>query len=81
VVQVVVWDTRSVHTSDDAQALIAARGCQLLWLPPSSPDLSPIEQALTTKTALRRAEALDAAITAARGWFEHCGYSIPAQLI
>lgn len=94
--QVVVWDNLSVHKSADAQRWIEARGCQLLWLPPYSPDLTPIEQAFSkTKTALRRAEArtrdaLDAAITAAlvtitaedaQGWFAHCGYPIPAQLI
>jgi transposase len=94
--QVVIWDNLSVHKSADAQRWIEARGCQLLWLPPYSPDLAPIEQAFSKlKTALRRAEArsrgaLDAAITAAlatitaedaRGWFAHCGYPIPAQLI
>lgn len=94
--QVVVWDNLNVHRSADAQRLIAARGCQLLWLPPYSPDLSPIEQAFgKLKTALRRAgartrEALDVAITAAlatitaqdaQGWFAHCDYPIPAQLI
>jgi transposase len=94
--QVVIWDTLSVHKSDDAQRLIAACGCHLLWLPPYSPDFAPIEQAFSTlKTALRRTEArtreaLDEAITAglatitstdAQGWFAHCGYLIPSQLI
>ncbi|MDQ3442629.1 MAG: transposase [Chloroflexota bacterium] len=41
--QVVVWDTLRVHTSDDAQRLIEARGCPLLWRPPASPDVTPIE--------------------------------------
>ena len=94
--QVVVWDNLNVHKSADAQRLIEARGCQLLWLPPYSPDLTPIEQAFSKiKTTLRRAEtrtreALDDAITAAlatitttdaHGWFAHCGYPIPAHLI
>ncbi len=94
--QVVIWDNLNVHKSADAQRRIAACGCQLLWLPPYSPDLTPIEQAFSKlKTALRRAEArtreaLDDAITAALatttaadapGWFAHCGYPIPAQLI
>ncbi len=94
--QVVIWDNLNVHKSDDAQRRINARGCQLLWLPPYSPDLTPIEQAFSKlKTALRRAEArtreaLDDAITAtlgtitatdAQGWFAHCGYPIPAQLL
>lgn len=95
VAPVVVWDTLRVHTSDDAQRLIEARGCQLLWRPPSSPDVTPIEQAFSKRTtALRRTgartrEALDDAITAGLatitaadtpGWFAHGGYPIPAQL-
>lgn len=94
--QVVLWDNRSLHQRAAAQRLIADRGCQLLWLPPYSPDCTPIEPAFSTlKTALRRTGAptrdeLDAAITAAlatitaadaSGWFAHCGYPIPAQLI
>lgn len=89
--QVVIWDNLNVHKSDDAQRWIEARGCQLLWLPPYSPDLTPIEQAFSTrKTAVRRAEARDEAITTAlttitatdaHGWFAHCGYPLPAQLI
>ena len=94
--QIVVWDNLSVHKSDPAQQLIAAAGCQLLWLPPYSPDYAPIEQAFSKlKAALRRAEArtrdaLDDAITAAlatitatnaQGWFAHCGYPIPAHLL
>lgn len=94
--QVVIWDNLNVHKSTEAQALIEAHGCQLLWLPPYSPDLTPIEQAFSKlKAALRRAaartrEELDTAITAglakitatdACGWFAHCGYPIPAQLI
>jgi transposase len=94
--QVVIWDNLSVHKSDAAQRLIAARGCQLLWLPPYSPDFSPIEQAFSkVKAALRRMgartrETLEEAITQAlatttasdaQGWFAHCGYPIPAHLL
>lgn len=94
--QVVVWDNLSVHKSEDAQRLIEDGGCQLLWLPPYSPDFTPIEQAFSKlKTALRRTGArtrddLDTAITAglaaitaadAPGWFAHCGYPIPAHLL
>ena len=93
---VVVWDNLSVHKSAIAQRRIEACGCQLLWLPPYSPDFTPIEQVFSKlKTALRRtgartrealAEAIAAAlatITAAdaQGWFAHCGYPIPAHLI
>jgi transposase len=65
------------------------RGCELLYLPPYSPDLNPIEEAFSKiKATLRRAEArtredLDDAMGAAistvsaldaSGFFEHCGY-------
>jgi len=94
--QVVVWDNLSVHKSEDAQRLIEDRGCQLLWLPPYSPDYTPIEPAFSKlKTALRRTgartrDALEAANTAAlatitgadaTGWFAHCGYPIPSHLL
>ena len=56
--QVVVLDNLSVHKGARARALVEAAGCQLRFLPTSSPDLNPIEQAFAkTKQALRRAEA------------------------
>ena len=94
--QVVIWDNLSVHKSLAAPHWIADAGCHLLWLPPYSPDFSPIEPAFSKlKTALRQTgartrEALDEAITAALatitdadalGWFAHCGYPIPAHLL
>ncbi|MDQ3653684.1 MAG: IS630 family transposase [Chloroflexota bacterium] len=94
--QVVVWGNLSVHKSAEAQRLIEAKGCHLLWLPPYSPDFTPIEEAFSKlKAVLRRTGArtrddLDAAITAglatiiatdAQGWFAHCGYPIPAHLL
>jgi transposase len=73
------------------QQALARRGARLLYLPPYSPDLSPIEPCWSkVKTALRKAkartrEALDSAITGAlasitdadaQGWFRHCGYAL-----
>ncbi len=56
--QVVVWDNLSVHQSAAAQRVLAARGGPLRWLPPSSPDFTPIEEAFSKlKTALRRSGA------------------------
>jgi transposase len=69
--------------------LIEARGCELLYLPPYSPDYNPIEEAFSKiRATLRKAEArtrrtlveaLGVAIFAltaaeARGYFEHGGY-------
>jgi transposase len=87
--QVVVLDNLSVHKDERIRQAILARGCQVLFLPAYSPDLTPIEEAFSKlKTWLRRLgarthEALEAAITVAleqitaqdaRGWFWHCGY-------
>ena len=92
--QIVVMDNLQAHKSARVRQAIEAKGCQLLFLPGYSPDLSPIEEAFSKlKTALRRAgartqEALQEAIgqvlltiTAqdARGWFQHCGYLLPGQ--
>ncbi|HLM78569.1 MAG TPA: IS630 family transposase [Rubrobacteraceae bacterium] len=87
--QVVVMDNLSVHKGSKIRELIEAQGCQVLFLPPYSPDLNPIEEAFAkVKALLRRAgartretlmEAMGRALEAvtvldARGFFEHCGY-------
>ena len=74
--------------------LLAARGCSLLFLPPYSPDLNPIEEALSKiKTFVkankaRARDTLDQAIAAALktitlqdilGWFRHSGYNLRYQ--
>lgn len=92
--QVVVMDNLTAHTGEKVRELIEERGCKLLYLPPYSPDLNPIEEAFSkVKALLRRAgartreallEALGAALDAVtardtRGFFEHCGYRLPGQ--
>ena len=74
--------------------LVEARGCELLYLPPYSPDLNPIEEAFAKlKALLRKAgsrtpgalleamgRALDAVTASdARGFFERRGYRLLAQ--
>jgi transposase len=91
--QVVVLDNLSVHKAASIQQALAARGCELLFLPPYSPDFTPIEQAFSklkailrglgarTKEALEQAAGLAiAAITRedATAWFTHAGYALPA---
>jgi transposase len=88
---VVVLDNLSAHKVGGIRELIEARGAQLLYLPPYSPDLNPIELAWSKfkqylRTAKSRtAEALDQAVTEALqtitpdnavAWFRHCGYGI-----
>jgi transposase len=93
--QIVILDNLSTHTGEKVRLAIEARGCQLLFLPSYSPDLSPIEEAFSKlKAFLRRvgartSEALQEAlgqalltITAhdALGWFIHCGYRPDPQV-
>ncbi len=88
---ITVMDNLRAHKVAGVQHLIEGHGARLIYLPPYSPDLSPIEQAWSKlKTYLRTAkartrEALDAAITQAlslitaadaHGWFVHCGYTL-----
>lgn len=92
--QVVVMDNLSAHKGPRIRQLIEERGCELIYLPPYSPDLNPIEEAFSkVKSLLRKAEARSRerlveamgwaleAITAkdARGYFEHRGYQLLAQ--
>ena len=70
---------------------ITGCGARLIYLPPYSPDLSPIERCWSKRKAcLRRlgartSEALEEAITQAMeditaadalAWFAHCGYVV-----
>ena len=92
--QIVVMDNLSSHKGSRVRELIEGRGCKLLYLPPYSPDLNPIEEAFAKlKALLRKAEArtreallevmgraLDAVTASdARGFFEHRGYHLLAQ--
>ena len=92
--QVVVMDNLSAHKGDRVRELVEERGAELLYLPPYSPDLNPIEEAFAKiKSLLRKAEArtrealveaMRQAISAvsardAQGFFEHCGYRAVVQ--
>jgi transposase len=92
--QVVVVDNLSAHKAASIREALAERGCELLYLPPYSPDCTPIEQAFSkikarlrglgarTKEALQEAVRLAIeAITSsdAAAWFAHAGYALPDQ--
>jgi len=92
--QVVVMDNLSAHKGERVRKCIEDRGCELLFLPPYSPDLNPIEEAFSKVKRLLRAmeartkealvEAIAKALNAvgawdARGFFTHCGYGEPEQ--
>src|SRR4051794_24102497 len=67
---VIVVDNVGAHQPDRIRELITAAGCELVFLPAYSPDLSPIEEAfskvktLVQAAAARTRAALDAAIAA-----------------
>jgi transposase len=92
--QVVVMDNLTAHKGERVRELIERQGCELLYLPPYSPDFNPIEEAFAKiKSFMRKAEArsrealleaMGTAISAlsaqdARGFFEHCGYRMSVQ--
>jgi transposase len=41
--QVVIMDNAAFHKSQETKSLIEEAGCRILFLPPYSPDLNPIE--------------------------------------
>ena len=91
-----MMDNLSSHKGGRVREIVEGRGCEVLYLPPYSPDLNPIERASSKlKASLRTAgartfealieamgRALDG-ITAqdASGFFRHSGYRVTAQLL
>jgi transposase len=83
---VVVMDNLSSHKVDRVSELIAAKGAEVLYLPPYSPDLNPIEKAWSKikqylrSIRARSKEELENGITEAlalitpdnaQAWFKH----------
>ncbi len=54
---VVILDNVGFHKSEKAEQLVKAKGAWLLFLPPYSPDLNPIEMAFSKLKALLRKRA------------------------
>jgi transposase len=92
--EVVVLDNLSVHHASMSEQAVSAGGGSVVFLPPYSPDFSPLEPCWAKlKTFLRGCAArtrplLDAALTKAlqtlspedfQGWFRHCGYAVAAN--
>jgi transposase len=87
---IVILDNLAAHSDAETQKLIEATQAQMIFLPPYSPDLNPIEKMWSkVKSFLRKAkartkEALHDAVAAAlktitsedaQGWFISCGYT------
>jgi transposase len=85
----VIMDNCSVHKGKEIKALIEAAGAILIYLPPYSPDFSPIENCFSKiKNTLRSigartypdllkaiAEAFSqVSLEDLKGWFTHCCY-------
>jgi transposase len=86
---VVIMDNLPAHKSQRVTQAIEGAGCTLVYLPPYSPDLNPIENMWSkVKASLRQAaartfdtvvDAVGAALLAVTpddcdGYFCHCGY-------
>lgn len=88
---ILILDNLSAHKLPDFEARLAPLGIHILFLPPYSPDLNPIELGWSkVKAALRKAKArtFDALVQALIDafhaiaphdilhWFAHCGYFV-----
>ena len=87
----VVWDNLAAHKVAGIAAALQVAGVSWYYLPPYSPDYSPMEPAWSKiKTLLRAAgartqahlqRALERALAQvsaqdSRAWFKHCGYPV-----
>ncbi len=88
---VIVLDNLRAHRASRIEAITEECGARVIWLPPYSPDFSPIELMWSkVKAYLRRVKArtqaeLEKAIASALetitasdclNWFRHCGYEV-----
>ncbi|MFT7578871.1 MAG: transposase [Myxococcota bacterium] len=89
--QVVIMDNVNFHKVAGVEEAISAVGCEVLWLPPYSPEFNPIEECwsklknLLKKAKPRSLRAINLAIGRiikrilrcdAKGWFGHAGYAV-----
>lgn len=89
--QFVILDNVSFHKSQEIIDLIESTGAKVVFLPPYSPDLSPIEkmwskikEIFKRKKPRNKADFHDAIFTAITSmnsndfdeWYEACGYSL-----
>lgn len=88
---VVIMDNLGAHKVQGIREAIESKGAEVIYLPPYSPDLNPIEQCWSKLKSAARAigartrEALEEAIETviktvsqadALAWFVHCGYKV-----
>ena len=86
---VVVMDNCSIHKSEEIEALIQSVGAGIIYLPPYSPDFSPIEncwskiKGILKTIGARTYRDLETAFLSVTekdllGWFTHCCYTLNA---
>ena len=88
--EIVIMDNAKIHKNSFDEKKFKAKGVEIKYLPPYSPDLNPIEKMWSKiKSASRKfkprnfneiwsfgSEAhLDVTANDARGWYLSCGYS------
>lgn len=85
----VLMDNYSIHKGEEIEKAVEAAGAKVIYLPPYSPDFSPIEnfwskvKGILRSLRARTYQALEQAIAEAfsqvseqdiRNWFTHCCY-------
>lgn len=88
---IVVLDNLAAHRASRIEETVKGCGGQVIWLPPYSPDFSPIEKMWSKlktylgKVKARTKEELERAVAEGlklvtekdcRGWFKHSGYQV-----
>ena len=88
---VIVLDNLGAHRASRIEEITRSCGARVIWLPPYSPDFSPIElmwsklKAYLKKVKSRTQAELEKAIAVALktittsdclNWFRHCGYEV-----
>lgn len=88
---VIVLDNLGAHRASRIEEITIECGARVIWLPPYSPDFSPIElmwskvKAYLKKVKARTQIELEKAVAAALetitasdcvNWFQHCGYQV-----
>ncbi len=91
---VIVLDNLGAHRASRIEEISRESGARVVWLPPYSPDFSPIElmwskvKTYLKKVKARTQEELEKAIAVALetitisdclNWFRHCGYQATSK--
>lgn len=88
---VIVLDNLGAHRASRIEGITRSCGARVIWLPPYSPDFSPIElmwskvksylRGVKARTQAELEKAIAAALETIRAsdclnWFRHCGYEV-----